>query len=242
MATRVKAKKAFGHDEGHGATGTLQTLRDLVLGMSDGLTVPFALAAGVTGAVAASGLVLTAGLAEIVAGAISMGLGGYLAARTESQNYAKEYQREVTETEEIPQEERAEVAAILRGYGVREPVLSQAVDQIARNQRHWVDFMMRNELGLERPDERAAPRSALMVGGGYVLGGVFPLAPYAAVPDAHVALLWSIGVTTLALLAFGAVRARVLSTPVVAGAVQTWVIGAIAAGAAFGLARLVTHS
>ncbi len=236
MATRAKAAP---HAEGHG--GSLQTLRDLVLGMADGLTVPFALAAGVTGAVAASGVVLTAGLAEIVAGAISMGLGGYLAARTESQNYAKEWQREVTETEEIPHEERAEVAAILHGYGVREPVLSEAVDQIARNQRHWVEFMMRNELGLERPDERAAPRSALLVGGGYVLGGIFPLAPYVFVPDAHTALLWSVGCTSVALLVFGAVRARVLNTPIVNGAVQAWFIGALAAGAAYGLARLVMH-
>ena len=229
------------HHEAHGSDASAQTLRDLVLGMADGLTVPFALAAGVTGAVAASGIVLTAGLAEIVAGAISMGLGGYLAARTEAQHYAREYRREVTETIEIPGEERAEVASILLGYGLREPVLSQAVDQIADNQHHWVDFMMRNELGLERPDERATPRSAMLVGGGYVLGGIFPLTPYALIPNAHAALLWSIGCTSFALLGFGAVRARLLNTRVVAGALQTWIIGAIAAGAAYGLARAVMH-
>jgi VIT1/CCC1 family predicted Fe2+/Mn2+ transporter len=239
MATTAKRARKHHHHEAHATGGALQTLRDLVLGMADGLTVPFALAAGVTGAVAASGVVLTAGLAEIVAGAISMGLGGYLAARTEVQNYAKEYQREIDETEEIPHEERAEVKAILHGYGVREPILTQAVDQIAHNQRHWVDFMMRNELGLERPDEHAAPRSAVLVGGGYVLGGIFPLAPYVFVPNAHEALVWSIGFTSLALLAFGAVRARVLNTPVVKGAISAWVIGALAAGAAYGLARLV---
>ncbi|HTW82505.1 MAG TPA: VIT1/CCC1 transporter family protein [Candidatus Sulfotelmatobacter sp.] len=227
------------HPESHGDEVQAQTLRDLVLGMADGLTVPFALAAGVTGAVAASGIVLTAGLAEIVAGAISMGLGGYLAARTDAQHYAREYQREVTETIEIPGEERAEVAAILHGYGLREPVLSRAVDQIAQDQRRWVDFMMRNELGLERPDERAAPRSAVLVGGGYVLGGIFPLAPYALVVDAHQALLWSIGCTSIALLVFGAVRARILNARVLLGALQTWAIGALAAGAAYGLARAV---
>jgi VIT1/CCC1 family predicted Fe2+/Mn2+ transporter len=229
------------HHEGHGSEAQAQTLRDLVLGMADGLTVPFALAAGVTGAVAASGIVLTAGMAEIVAGAISMGLGGYLAARTEAQHYAREYQREVDETIAIPGEERAEVAAILHGYGLREPVLSQAVDQIAHDQQVWVDFMMRNELGLERPDERAAPRSAVLVGGGYVLGGIFPLAPYVFVADAHIALLWSICFTSAALFAFGAVRARLLHTRVLAGALQTWIIGALAAGAAYGLARAVMH-
>ena len=225
--------------ESHGAEPS--TIRDLVLGMADGLTVPFALAAGVTGAVAASGIVLTAGLAEIVAGAISMGLGGYLAARSEAAHYAKEYAREVRETHEIPNEEKAEVAQILHRYGVREPILSRVVNEIASDREQWVEFMMRNELGLERPDERAAPRSAALVGGGYVLGGIFPLAPYLFVPNAHDALWWSILCTSLALLVFGAVRARVLATRVVTGALQTWFIGALAAGVAYGLARLVAH-
>ncbi|HEX3549142.1 MAG TPA: VIT1/CCC1 transporter family protein, partial [Candidatus Elarobacter sp.] len=228
-------------DHEHHGAGT-QTIRDLVLGMADGLTVPFALAAGVTGAVAASTLVVTAGLAEIVAGAISMGLGGYLAARSEVAHYAKEYARELRETEEIPNEEKAEVAQILYTYGVREPVLTRVVNEIASDREQWVAFMMRNELGLERPDERAAPRSAALVGGGYVLGGIFPLAPYVFVPNSHDALWWSIGFTSLALLAFGAVRARVLATHVLAGAFQTWFIGALAAGAAYGLARLVNHA
>ncbi|HEV3087336.1 MAG TPA: VIT1/CCC1 transporter family protein [Candidatus Elarobacter sp.] len=223
----------------HGA-GT-QTIRDLVLGMADGLTVPFALAAGVTGAIAASKIVLTAGLAEIVAGAISMGLGGYLAARSEVAHYNKEYAREIRETHEIPNEEKAEVAQILHAYGVREPTLTRVVTEIASDREQWVEFMMRNELGLERPDERAAPRSAILVGGGYVLGGIFPLAPYVFVSDAHMALYWSIICTSVALIAFGAVRARVLATPIFLGALQTWFIGALAAGVAYGLARLVTH-
>jgi len=223
-------------------SGSTSTIRDLVLGMADGLTVPFALAAGVTGAVAASTLVVTAGLAEIVAGAISMGLGGYLAARSEAAHYAKEYARELRETEDIPNEEKAEVAQILFTYGVREPVLTRVVNEIASDREQWVEFMMRNELGLERPDERAAPRSAALVGGGYVLGGIFPLAPYVFIPNAHEALLWSIAFTSLALLAFGAVRARVLATHVLLGAVQTFAIGAVAAGAAYGLARLVNHA
>jgi VIT1/CCC1 family predicted Fe2+/Mn2+ transporter len=229
---------ALDHGETHGA-GT-QTIRDLVLGMADGLTVPFALAAGVTGALAGSGLVLTAGLAEIVAGAISMGLGGYLAARSEHYHYEKEYARELRETKEIPDEERAEVAQILYRYGVREPVLGRVVNEITGDREQWVEFMMRNELGLERPDEQAAPRSAALVGGGYVVGGIFPLAPYAFISVAHQALLWSIAFTSVALFVFGAVRARVLGTRVVRGAFQTWLIGAVAAGAAYGLARLVT--
>ncbi|MDB5028855.1 MAG: iron transporter [Candidatus Eremiobacteraeota bacterium] len=225
--------------ERHGAT--TQTIRDLVLGMADGLTVPFALAAGVTGVVASSGIVVTAGLAEIVAGAISMGLGGYLAARSEIAHYAKEYARELSETHDIPGEERAEVAQIMSGYGVREPVLGRVVNEICSDRDQWVQFMMRNELGLERPDEHAAPRSAALVGGGYVLGGIFPLAPYVFIPNAHDALYWSIVFTSIALLVFGAVRARVLATPIIPGALQTLAIGAIAGGAAYGLARLVAH-
>ena len=237
MATR--SVQGHAHGETHGGSGN--TIRDLVLGVADGLTVPFALAAGVTGAAAGSGIVLTAGMAEIVAGAISMGLGGYLAARSEAQHYAREYARELRETHDIPSEEKAEVAQILHGYGVREPVLTRVVNEIAKDRDQWVDFMMRNELGLERPDERAAPRSAALVGGGYVLGGIFPLAPYAFVHDAHSALLWSVLLTSIALIGFGMVRAKVLQTPIVVGAIQSWFIGAVAAGAAYGLARLVTH-
>ncbi len=133
------------------------------------------------------------------------------------------------------------MAQILYRYGVREPVLSGVVDAIASDREQWVEFMMRNELGLERPDEQAAPRSAVLVGGGYVLGGIFPLAPYAFIPDSHVALWWSIAFTSVALIGFGAVRARVLQTPLLRGALQSWLIGAVAAGAAYALARLVTH-
>lgn len=239
MPMASRAAQGHAHGETHGGSGN--TIRDLVLGVADGLTVPFALAAGVTGAVAASGIVLTAGMAEIVAGAISMGLGGYLAARSEAQRYAREYARELRETHEIPGEEKAEVAQILHGYGVREPVLTRVVNEIASDREQWVEFMMRNELGLEKPDERAAPRSAALVGGGYVLGGIFPLAPYAFVADAHGALVWSILFTSIALVGFGVIRARVLQTPVLAGAIQSWFIGALAAGVAYGLARLVAH-
>lgn len=232
---RVSRKK---HQEGHGGGLMTQAVRDLVLGMADGLTVPFALAAGITSAVAGSGLVLTAGIAELIGGAISMGLGGYLAARTEALNYRSEYEREARETEEMPDEERAEVALILARYGMTEPVLSQAVDEIAADKHRWVDFMMRNELGLEKPDDAAASRSAAFVGGGYVLGGIAPLAPYAFIGQAHTALLWSIGLTSAVTLAFGAARAKILNAPVLLGALQTWVIGGVAAAAAYFITRL----
>lgn len=228
--------------EEHPGGGSISMLRDLIIGVADGLTVPFALAAGITGAIAASGVVVTAGLAELAGGAVSMGLGGYLAARTEAQHYAKERAREFRETREIPNVEKAEVASILAQYGLKEPVLTQAVEQIARDRERWVNFMMRNELGLEEPQKGAETRSALLVGGGYVLGGVFPLGPYLFVPEAHQALLWSIAVTSFALLGFGAVRARVLQMPLVQGAIQSWFTGAVAAAIAYGLARLAGHA
>lgn len=228
------------HDEKHTNGG--QSIRDVVLGMSDGLTVPFALAAGVSGAIASSAIVLSAGIAEIAAGAISMGLGGYLSSRSATEHYDSERLRELRETEQIPHLEKAEVATILRDYGLEGPVLTGAVDAIAADQEKWVDFMMRYELGLERPDERAAPRSAALVGGGYVVGGFFPLVPYALVGNVHVALLWSCAITSLALLAFGAGKARVLKAPVARGAVQALVIGGVAAAVAYGLARLIVHA
>jgi VIT1/CCC1 family predicted Fe2+/Mn2+ transporter len=226
------------HDETH--KGSAQTVRDVVLGMADGLTVPFALAAGVTGAAASSGIVLTAGVAEIVAGAISMGLGGYLAARSEALHYEKEHAREMRETREIPNEERAEVAEILERYGLAGTVLHEAVEAITMDRNRWVEFMMKNELMLEEPDHNAATRSAVLVGGGYVLGGIFPLGPYAFIHDTTTALLWSIIVTSCALLVFGAVRARVLAVNVVSGAFQSLLVGGVAAAVAFALAKLVT--
>lgn len=228
-----------GHDEKHASGG--QAIRDVVLGMSDGLTVPFALAAGVSGAIASTAVILSAGIAEIAAGAISMGLGGYLASRSQTEHYDSERARELRETEQIPHLEKAEVAGILKEYGLQGKVLTQAVDAIALDQEKWVDFMMRYELGLERPDARAAPKSALLVGGGYVAGGIFPLVPYAVVSHVPTALMWSAILTSLALLAFGAGKARFMKTPVLRGAIQAFITGGLAAGVAYMLARLITH-
>ncbi len=164
------------HQETHFTASA--TVRDIVIGMADGLTVPFALAAGLTGAVAASGVIVTAGLAEIAAGSIAMGLGGYLAARTDAEHYASEKIRELRETEEIPHMEEEEVAKVFRGYGLSEQQLAPVVSAICSDKNQWVEFMMRFELGLEEPDPARAGRSAATIAGSYVVGGLIPLAPY----------------------------------------------------------------
>ena len=226
------------HVERHFTSGEI--VRDVVIGMSDGLTVPFALAAGITGAIAASHIVVTAGVAELAAGGISMGLGGYLAARTEAEHYESERRREIDETEKMPEEERREIEVILAGYGLTGDSLQNLTDAITSSQRRWVDFMMRFELGLEEPDPRTAPLSALRIGGSYVVGGIIPLLPYFLLSDAHVALLYSIALTAIALLVFGGVKGRFTGVSPLRSAVQTLAIGGIAAAAAFGLARLVS--
>src|SRR6202040_3858630 len=121
------------------------TVRDVVIGMSDGLTVPFALAAGLSGAVASSGIVVTAGLAEIAAGSIAMGLGGYLAAKSDAEHYAKEREREKREVVEIPEEEKREVAEVFHSYGLTMAESTPIVEALAKHPKKWVDFMMRFE-------------------------------------------------------------------------------------------------
>src|SRR5487761_740475 len=164
------------------------TIRDVVIGMSDGLTVPFALAAGLSGAISTSHIVVTAGLAEIAAGSIAMGLGGYLAAKTDSENYASEREREIRETVELPDVETEEVAKVFREYGLSDAQMAPVVQAICGNQNNWVDFMMRFELGLEAPDPRRANRSAVTIAASYVVGGLIPLAPYMSLPNVISAL------------------------------------------------------
>ena len=167
------------------------TVRDIVIGMSDGLTVPFALAAGLSGAVEATAIIITAGLAEVAAGAIAMGLGGYLAARTDAEHYASERAREERETHEMPETEAAEVADVLRFYGLGEEKAAAVVNSIRVDKKRWVDFMMRFELGLEEPDPKRASRSALTIALSYVAGGLVPLSPYLFLRSGHYALLGS---------------------------------------------------
>lgn len=214
------------------------TIRDIVIGMSDGLTVPFALAAGLTGVAGASSkIVVTAGLAEVAAGSIAMGLGGYLAGRTDAEHYASERAREIRETQTMPEAEAEEVAVVFRGYGISDAAIQPIVSALRANQTAWVDFMMRFELGLEEPDPRRAGTSALTIAGSYIVGGMIPLAPYMVIPDLQRALWGSVGLTLLALLVFGYVKGRLTGLQPWRGALQTVVIGGLAAGAAYTLAK-----
>jgi VIT1/CCC1 family predicted Fe2+/Mn2+ transporter len=216
-----------------------ETVRDIVIGMADGLTVPFALAAGLAGTVASTGVVVVAGLAEIAAGAIAMGLGGYLAARTDAEHYAAERERELRETEEMPQQERAEVTKLFRDYGLTAEQARPVVAAITANRSRWVDFMMRFELDLQPPDASRAPRSALTIAASYVAGGLIPLLPYMVLHDLLAALQSSVGLTLAALFGFGAVKARFTEINPLRGGAQTALIGGLAATAAFTIARLV---
>lgn len=225
------------HVEKHFTAG--ETVRDVVIGMSDGLTVPFALAAGLSGAVAASGIVVTAGLAEVAAGSIAMGLGGYLAARGDAEHYASERRREEVEVVQKPQAEREEVADVFRGYGLTEAEIAPVLRVFEERPKAWIDFMMRFELGLEEPDPKRALRSAFTIAVSYVVGGLVPLAPYMLLHEAHVALTVSISVTLAALAIFGAVKGHFTGVSPLRSGLQTVLVGGLAAGAAFGLAKLL---
>jgi len=226
------------HTEQH-FTGN-EMVRDVVLGMADGLTVPFALAAGLSGAMVASRIVVAAGLAEISAGAIAMGLGGYLAAKSDAEHYAKEREREEQEVIEKPEVEAMEVDEILQSYGL-EPRESRAVVNTLRQRpKAWIDFMMRFELGLEEPDPARALRSGMTIGASYVVGGLIPLAPYFVLTNASEGLHVSIVVTLSTLLLFGFIKGRFTGASPVRSAIQTLVIGGTAAAAAYFLARAVS--
>ena len=215
-----------------------ETVRDIVIGMSDGLTVPFALAAGLSGAVDTTAVVITAGLAEVAAGSIAMGLGGYLAARTDAEHYATERATEVRETVEMPDRETEEVALVFRSYGLPEETVATVVKAISGDRNHWVDFMMKFELGLEKPDPKRASRSALTIAGSYIAGGLIPLAPYFLFRSIHSALIVSVAVTLLALGVFGYIKGRFTVKKPLRSAWQTVVVGGLAASAAFLLAKL----
>jgi len=231
------------HVERHFTAG--ETVRDIVIGMSDGLTVPFALAAGLTGAINSAGIIVTAGLAEIAAGSIAMGLGGYLAAKSDAEHYAREREREKVEVVEIPEEEKREVAQVFHSYGLTIAESDPIVEALARHPKKWVDFMMRFELGLEKPDPKRAFVSAFTIAASYVAGGLIPLAPYivtAYLKQTNVvnAMLFSVGLTLLALLVFGFIKGRFTGTRPLRSALQTALIGSLAAGAAFLIARAIS--
>jgi VIT1/CCC1 family predicted Fe2+/Mn2+ transporter len=213
-------------------------IRDIVIGMSDGLTVPFAIAAGLSGVIDATHIVVTAGMAEIVAGAISMGLGGYLAARSDADHYAAERRREEREIVDVPDAEVEEVAAVLKGYGLDSKFARQVAESFRERPKEWVDFMMRYELDLAEPDPKRLVVSPLTIGLSYAMGGIIPLFPYFLVNSVHVALMYSIVATVVALFGFGWFKGHFTGAKPIPSAFQTVLVGGLAALAAYSLAKL----
>jgi VIT1/CCC1 family predicted Fe2+/Mn2+ transporter len=216
------------------------TIRDIVIGMSDGLTVPFALAAGLSGAVSSSSIVITAGIAEIVAGSIAMGLGGFLAGKTEADHYDSELKREYDEVARVPEQEKKEVMEVFADFGLSVKLQKEVADEMAKDTDKWVDFMMRYELGLEKPQANRATQSATTIGLSYIVGGIIPLSPYIFIHDSQVALYYSCAVTMVCLFVFGYFKSKVTGQPPISGAFKVLIIGALAAAAAFGIAKAVS--
>jgi VIT1/CCC1 family predicted Fe2+/Mn2+ transporter len=231
--------KGHGHVEEH-MRGS-EILTDIVIGMSDGLTVPFALAAGLSGAVGKDhlNLIWIAGLAEIAAGSIAMGLGGYLAGKTEMDHYNSELKREYDEVERLPEEERVEVKEFFSGLGLSQEIQDKAVEEMTKDKDKWVDFMMKYELGLDKPDPERARKSAFNIGFSYIVGGLVPLSPYFFVSDGLTGLKVSAAITLCCLFVFGFFKSKLTGVRPLAGAIRVMVIGALAAGCAFGVAKLI---
>jgi len=225
------------HHEEHLQSSDL--IRDIVIGMSDGLTVPFALAAGLSGAVDSTGLIVIAGLAEIAAGSIAMGLGGYLAGKTEVDHYNSELRREYDEVERVPHREKEEVKEFFANLGLSEEVQQQAVEEMTKDKEKWVDFMMKYELGLDKPDPKRARKSAFNIGVSYIVGGLVPLLPYFFSGNAIQGLQYSVVVTIICLFIFGYFKSRFTGVNPWGGAIRVTLIGAVAAGCAFGVAKLI---
>jgi len=226
------------HHEKHFQGG--DTVKDVVIGMADGLTVPFALAAGISGAIAQTHLVVTAGFAEIAAGSIAMGLGGYLAAKSDRDHFHSEQKREEEEIKQMPQAESQEIVDLFGAYGLTAEEIAPLVEGLKRRPTAWRDFMMKFELGLEEPDPSRALKSAITIAVAYIVGGLIPLLPYVLITKASEALLVSASVTLLALLIFGMVKGRFTGAAPLKSGLQTVMVGGLAAGAAFGLAKLIS--
>ncbi len=216
------------------------TVKDIVIGMSDGLTVPFALAAGISGAISAAHIVVTAGFAEIAAGSIAMGLGGYLAARSEVEHYHSELAREETEIVEKPEVEAEEVAQVFRQYGLTPEEYAPVVEGLRTRPKAWRDFMMRFELGLEEPDPKRALQSAVTIAVSYIVGGIIPLAPYIAFNNIRTGFYLSVVFTLVALAVFGFVKGKFTGVSKIKSALQTVLVGGLAAGVAYALAKLIS--
>ncbi len=227
------------HVETHFTSGEI--VRDVVIGMADGLTVPFALAAGLSGAVATTSIIVTAGFAEIVAGSIAMGLGGYLAGKSDVEHYDSEYRREMYEIENMLEREKDEVVEILENYGLTHEESIPIVESLAARPKDFADFMMRFELGLDKPNPKRALQSGGTIAGAYILGGLIPLAPYIIFDEIYPALMWSIGITVIALFVFGYIKGVFTGTGPLKSAIQTCLIGSVAAATAFLVARWISE-
>jgi VIT1/CCC1 family predicted Fe2+/Mn2+ transporter len=226
------------HVEKHFTSGEI--VRDVVIGMADGLTVPFALAAGLSGAVATTSIIVTAGFAEIVAGSIAMGLGGYLAGKSDVEHYYSEYEREIYEIDQMLEHEKDEVVEILENYGLTHEESIPIVESLAARPKDFADFMMRFELGLEKPNPKRALQSGGTIGGAYIFGGLIPLAPYILFDEIYPALLWSISITVVALFVFGYIKGTFTGTKPLKSAVQTCLIGSVAAATAYLVASWIS--
>ncbi len=225
------------HEEEHFQSSDM--VRDIVIGMADGLTVPFALAAGLSGAVDTNSIVITAGIAEIIAGSIAMGLGGYLAGKTEIDHYNSELKREYDEVEKVPEREKQEIRDVLADYGISKKLQDDVADELAQDKDKWVDFMMRFELSLDKPKPERARKSAANIAFSYVAGGLIPLSAYFFTEHPKDGLIISSVITIIALFIFGFFKSKVTGQPAIAGALRTTFVGAIAAAAAYYIASLI---
>jgi vacuolar iron transporter family protein len=226
------------HHEQH--VNSSRSIQDIVIGMADGLTVPFALSAGLSGALISNHIIVTAGIAEIIAGSIAMGLGGYLSGKTEQNHYTNELKREYEEVELYPEKETEEVMEVFAEYGFSENSQKILASEIVKDKDKWVAFMMKFELGLEEPDANRATKSALTIGVSYIIGGMLPLIPYMFCNDAKTGLMYSAGITLVALFIFGYFKSKVTGQPPIKGAFTVMLIGAIASAVAFFVAKLVS--
>ena len=215
-------------------------VRDIIIGMSDGLTVPFALTAGLSGVLNTTHLIIVSGLSEIAAGCISMGLGGYLAGQSEVEHYDKELKQEYSEIESTPNLELKEVEDILSDMGVDKSLSKQVALQISKDKDRWVDFMMKLELELEKPAKNRASKSAITIALSYMVGGFIPLFPYIIIQDSRTGLYVSCILTIIALIIFGYFKSRLTGQPIVKGTIKVAITGIIAAAAAYGLAKAVS--
>lgn len=229
------------HDHAESHLKSSDLLRDVVIGMSDGLTVPFALAAGLSGAVDQSSIVVIAGIAEIAAGSIAMGLGGYLAGKTEQDHYKSEVKREYDEVENLRHKEIEETKEFFSNIGLSPALQDQATEEISKDKDRWVDFMMKYELGLEKPDPKRATKSALNIGLSYIAGGIIPLCPYFFIANSSQALKISVIATLICLFVFGFFKSKITGVNPLWGALKVTLIGALAAAAAFGVAKIFEH-